>query len=149
MRRLLPLLLLVLSWSAPALASDPLPMPDPPAQQRGRMTTEQRFQAANRTQDGRLTLEQAKQGYKTIARHFEAIDATSKGFVTLDDIRAWQKAIRDARLAERAALEDPLRPRQAIQRTTPPPPPAPVTTRVTGADPGHGIAPSAEEVDER
>jgi len=84
------------------------------------MSTEQRFQAANTTRDGRLTLPQARQGYKSIVRHFETIDATGKGFVTLDDIRAWQKATRDARLAARAALDDPLRPRAAMQRSPAP-----------------------------
>lgn len=149
MRRLLPLLLLVLSWSVPVLANDPLPMADPPAPQRTRMTTEQRFHAANRTQDGRLTLEQAKEGYKTVARHFETIDTTGKGFVTLDDIRAWQKATRDARTAARAAAEDPLRPRQALQRAPSGQSAQPNTTQIIGPGRDAALQPPDEEADDR
>lgn len=116
MRHLLSLLLLILSCSGPALANDPPPAPDRPSPQRTRMTTEQRFQAANTTQDGRLTREQARLSYRVIARHFDVIDTTGKGFVTLDEILAWQKSQRDAREAARAAMNDPLRPRQAMQR---------------------------------
>jgi hypothetical protein len=78
---------------------------------------EQRFDLANTTRDGRLTLAQAKISYKTVARNFELIDTSGKGFVTLEDIRAWRKAARLMRQAQRSALNDPLRPRQALQRT--------------------------------
>jgi hypothetical protein len=78
---------------------------------------EQRFDLANTTRDGRLTLAQAKINYKTVARNFELIDTSGKGFVTLEDIRAWRKAARLMRQAQRSALNDPLRPRQALQRT--------------------------------
>lgn len=109
-------LLFALLCATPAWAHDQPTAPDPttPAP-RVRMTSEQRFQAANTTRDGKLTRDQAKEGYKSIARNFDAIDATGKGFVTLDDIRAWRKAVREARQAERKAMEDPLRPRQAVQ----------------------------------
>jgi hypothetical protein len=56
-----------------------------------RMTMEQRFAKANDTHDGRLTEDQAKAGYRSIARHFAAIDKDKKGYVTLDDIRAYNK----------------------------------------------------------
>ena len=56
-----------------------------------RLTMEQRFEQANITHDGHLTEEQAKTGYKSIARHFAAIDQDKKGYVTLDDIRAYNK----------------------------------------------------------
>jgi len=134
MRRLLSLSLLILSWSIPALADESPPRTEPSAPQRTRVTTEQRFQAANTTRDGRLTLEQAKQGYKVVARNFKTIDATGKGFVTLEDVRTWQKALRDARSATRAAAEDPLRPRPALQRT-PAPGPAPTPNTPTPITP--------------
>ena len=47
----------------------------------------ERFEAANTTHDGRLTLEQAQAGLPNVARHFSAIDKDKKGYVTLDEIR--------------------------------------------------------------
>jgi hypothetical protein len=58
------------------------------------LTMAQRFEQANVTHDGHLTLEQAKAGYKSIARHFSAIDQDKKGYVTEDDIRAYYKTQR-------------------------------------------------------
>jgi hypothetical protein len=55
------------------------------------LTMEQRFEQANVTHDGHLTEEQAKTGYKSVARHFSAIDQDKKGYVTLDDIHAYNK----------------------------------------------------------
>jgi hypothetical protein len=54
-------------------------------------TMDQRFTSANTTHDGHLTLDQAKAGYPTIARHFDAIDKDKKGYVTETDIRAYHK----------------------------------------------------------
>ncbi len=61
---------------------------------RTHLTMEQRFEKANATHDGRLTLEQANTGYKSVARHFSAIDKDTKGYVTEDDIRAYYKTQR-------------------------------------------------------
>ena len=61
---------------------------------RTHLTTEQRFEKANVTHDGHLTLEQAKTGYKSVAKHFSAIDKDKKGYVTQDDIHAYYKAQR-------------------------------------------------------
>jgi uncharacterized secreted protein with C-terminal beta-propeller domain len=55
------------------------------------MTMDQRFQQANVTHDGHLTEDQAKTGYKSIARHFSAIDQDKKGYITEDDIRTYDK----------------------------------------------------------
>src|SRR3954447_10515731 len=52
---------------------------------------EQRFGQANITNDGHLTLAQAKTGYRAVARHFAAMDQDKKGYVTQDDIRAYYK----------------------------------------------------------
>ena len=62
----------------------------------------ERFEAANTTHDGHLTLDQARAGHMPlIARRFDAIDAGHKGFVTMDDIKAYRRAQR----AERAAAK--------------------------------------------
>jgi hypothetical protein len=58
------------------------------------LTTQQRFEQANVTHDGHLTLDQAKTGYKTLARHFTVIDQDKKGYITEDDIRAYYKTQR-------------------------------------------------------
>jgi len=75
--------------AAPASAATPAPHP--------RVSMDQRFTNANTTHDGHLTLDQAKAGYPTVAKHFTQIDATKKGYITEDDIRAWEKAERDRR----------------------------------------------------
>jgi hypothetical protein len=109
-------LLAALVAAGPAWAASPPSAPEAATKPNTRMTMEQRFERANTAQDGRLTLEQAKRGYKTIARNFARIDTTGKGFVTIEDIRAWRQANREARQAARAAMNDPLRPRHAVQR---------------------------------
>jgi len=69
------------------------------------LTMEQRFSKANDTHDGHLTEEQAKAGYRTIARHFAAIDKDKKGYVTLDDIRAYNKLQRALRHQPAGAVQ--------------------------------------------
>jgi len=86
-RRLLLLALPLLSLPLQAQAS-------PPKTAHKHMTWEQRFEQANRTHDGNLTMEQAKAGDRTGARHFTAIDQDKKGYVTEDDIRAYYQAQR-------------------------------------------------------
>jgi|KBSSwiS6_1023812.scaffolds.fasta_scaffold187795_1 Ca2+-binding EF-hand superfamily protein len=61
---------------------------------RTHLTMEQRFEKANVTHDGHLTLEQARTGYKSVAKHFTAIDKDKKGYVTEDDIHAYYKSQR-------------------------------------------------------
>ena len=62
-----------------------------------RMTMAQRYEAANTTKDGKLTLDQAKAGkMPRVAANFDAIDTGKKGYVTLDDIRAYNRAHRPA-----------------------------------------------------
>jgi hypothetical protein len=61
-----------------------------------RTTLHQRFEQANTTHDGHLTLEQAKLGMKSVARHFDAIDKDHKGYVTEADIHAYYKSLRAA-----------------------------------------------------
>ena len=55
------------------------------------------FQAANTSNDGRLTLSQARQaGWSRIIRNFEAIDTSRAGYVTLAQIHAFNLAHRHA-----------------------------------------------------
>jgi hypothetical protein len=89
--------------------------PDKPAP-RPRLTTEQRFELANTSADGKLTLDQARLGYREVARNFAAIDLSGRGYVTVEDILGWQRANREARRTARMLAEDPLRPRPAMQR---------------------------------
>lgn len=80
------------------------------------MTWEEHFTQANKAGDGHLTLDEAKAGYKTIARHFKDIDTDGKGYVTENDVRAWH-ALRGT--AHKRQDDDPLRPRPAYQRLPP------------------------------
>ena len=47
-----------------------------------------RFKAADKNADGRLTLQEAKDGMPRVADAFGHIDAEKKGYVTLDQIKA-------------------------------------------------------------
>jgi Ca2+-binding EF-hand superfamily protein len=49
---------------------------------------EERFAAADKNADGKLTLEEAKAGMPRIASSFDKIDVDKKGYVTLDQIKA-------------------------------------------------------------
>ncbi len=66
---------------------------------RAYLPLDKRFEMANTTHDGHLTLDQARsaQVMHVVAGNFDAIDKDHKGFVTEDDIRAWYKARRSAR----------------------------------------------------
>lgn len=68
------------------------------AQRHGYLPLDKRFEMANTTHDGHLTLDQARSAtvMHTVAGNFEAIDKDHRGFVTEDDIRAWYKARRSA-----------------------------------------------------
>jgi hypothetical protein len=58
----------------------------------------ERFQSANTTGDGHLTLAQAQAGHMPmIVRNFDAIDVQHKGYVTLQDIRAYRQQMRATR----------------------------------------------------
>jgi Ca2+-binding EF-hand superfamily protein len=49
---------------------------------------EERFAAADKNADGKLTLEEARAGMPRIASSFSKIDVDKKGYVTLDQIKA-------------------------------------------------------------
>jgi hypothetical protein len=76
------------------------PAPDKPATPPAphRLNGRQRFDAANTTHDGKLTLEQAQQAHwMAVARHFADIDQDHKGYITLQDLHVWTAARRAAR----------------------------------------------------
>ena len=49
---------------------------------------EQRFKAANKAGDGKLTPQEAKAGMPFVSKHFDKIDKDHKGYVTMADIKA-------------------------------------------------------------
>lgn len=91
-------------------AAPPAPVPEaaPPAvaasaegkahadRHAAKMSLQQRFDAANTTHDGRLTLEQASAGMPRVAKHFQAIDTEGKGYVTFEQIHAFNALQRHA-----------------------------------------------------
>jgi hypothetical protein len=87
---------------APAQAAPPdaAPAPARPRAQRPRGTFAQRFNAANTTHDGKLTLEQARAArFRSVVRNFTAMDRDGKGYVTRHDVVAYRKALRAQRAA--------------------------------------------------
>ena len=69
--------------------------------QRARIPFKQRFETANVTHDGRLTLDQARQGRLGMVVHnFGQIDADHKGYVTVQDVHAWHHARHQAQMAQ-------------------------------------------------
>ncbi|HEY1855848.1 hypothetical protein [Acidocella sp.] len=63
-----------------------------------------KFDAANTTHDGHLTLAQAeKAGMKPIVKNFAAIDTQHRGYVTFNDVIAWRLDTMAARMEKRAA----------------------------------------------
>ena len=53
----------------------------------------QRFDNANTTRDGKLTLDQAKSAKMTgVIKHFAAIDKDKHGYITKADVEAFRKA---------------------------------------------------------
>ncbi len=59
-----------------------------PATQAKLTELETRFKAADKNADGKLTLQEAKDGMPRIADAFSHIDIEKKGYVTLDQLRA-------------------------------------------------------------
>jgi Ca2+-binding EF-hand superfamily protein len=49
---------------------------------------QERFTAADKNGDGKLTLEEAKAGMPRIASNFSKIDKNNDGFVTMEEIKA-------------------------------------------------------------
>ncbi|HNN97889.1 MAG TPA: EF-hand domain-containing protein [Pseudomonadota bacterium] len=50
---------------------------------------EERFKAADKDHDGKLTLAEAKAGMPRIAKGFDKIDKDKKGFLTVEQIKAF------------------------------------------------------------
>jgi hypothetical protein len=61
-----------------------------------------RFAAANETNDGRLTRQQAEAGMPLVAQNFDAIDGDGKGYVTLPEVQTFmaQRRAAGGRLSE-------------------------------------------------
>jgi Ca2+-binding EF-hand superfamily protein len=65
--------------SPPALAQSADPKRD--------AMIEERFHAADKNQDGKLTLEEARAGMPRVAHNFDRIDSDRRGYVTLEQIK--------------------------------------------------------------
>lgn len=73
-----------------------------------RRTLQERFDLANTTHDGRLTLDQARAGrMPAVVRDFTAMDTARHGYVTLDEIKNYRKTRRLANRAARQAQTPP------------------------------------------
>ena len=70
-------------------------------------TLQERFDEANTTHDGHLTLEQARAKMPAVARDFAEIDTAKQGYVTVDQIKDHAKQVRASRRAARAAAKTP------------------------------------------
>ena len=86
---------------APAVAA---PVVVPPAAKTvvrsKRLSFEQRFDAANTSKDGKLSLAQAKAGkLRSVVRYFAAIDTGRKGFITKEDVAAFRKTEKGKKIA--------------------------------------------------
>jgi len=80
---------------APAVTAPVAPEAAPaPSHHAKRETLKERFEAANTTHDGHLTLEQAKAGMPRVAKHFSDIDKDHKGYVTLEEIHDYAVSMR-------------------------------------------------------
>jgi hypothetical protein len=78
----------------PAAAQSPPPVPSAPERPLARGLVA-RFNDANATHDGRLTLAQARASHLAwVARHFAEVDAGGKGYVTLADLQAYRDSHR-------------------------------------------------------
>jgi hypothetical protein len=125
MRLLFALLLLPLIGSS-ALAQSPEPTQASTAPHT-RVSAKDHFANANTTHDGRLTLDQATSGYKSIAKSFQQIDVSHHGYVTMDDIKAWRAAKKAARQAAKQAASDASDTMNGVVR------PVPATRQLNGA----------------
>jgi Ca2+-binding EF-hand superfamily protein len=48
---------------------------------------EERFKAADKNGDGKLTLEEAKAGMPRVAANFDRVDTDKRGYITLEQIK--------------------------------------------------------------
>ena len=87
--------------AAPPAATAPPPRTTPPrtTPQQRRAEMEQRFDAANTTRDGRLTLAQAKAAQlHVVVRNFPTIDRGNKGYVTKPDLETYMRTRRSQQM---------------------------------------------------
>jgi hypothetical protein len=70
----------------------------------GHHKLQQKFNAANTTHDGHLTLAQAKAaGMAEVVTDFSAIDTSNRGYVTLNDVMAWHLEQKAKQMEQQAA----------------------------------------------
>ncbi len=94
--------------STPPAASGPAVPPPPGGWKHGHHDMmakwKAKFDAANTSHDGHLTLAQAQAaGLKPIVAHFSAIDTRNRGYVTFNDVVAWRLDDMAKRMEQKAA----------------------------------------------
>ncbi|OGA24659.1 MAG: hypothetical protein A3I02_01745 [Betaproteobacteria bacterium RIFCSPLOWO2_02_FULL_67_26] len=62
---------------------------------------QERFKKADANGDGSLTREEARNGMRMVARHFDQIDANKDGVVTLEELQAARKARAESRKGQK------------------------------------------------
>ncbi|OUL88757.1 hypothetical protein [Paraburkholderia hospita] len=86
MKKLIAILALCIASTGVMAQTAPQPMAGSPRMERMMQQLQERFAAANTTQDGKLTLAQAQTGMPRVAQHFNEIDTQKQGYVTLAQI---------------------------------------------------------------
>jgi len=72
------------------------------------MNMKARFEAANTSNDGKLTLDQARAAHLSmVVHHFDQIDAEHKGYVTLQDMHTWHQARHQTHLTAQQQTPQP------------------------------------------
>ncbi len=77
----------IFAASAMAFAAVALAQTPTASQQKQIKDAEERFAAADKNTDGKLTLEEAQAGMPRIASNFKKIDTNNDGFVTIEEIK--------------------------------------------------------------
>jgi Ca2+-binding EF-hand superfamily protein len=77
----------IFAASAMAFAAVAIAQTPTASQQKQIKDAEERFAAADKNTDGKLTLEEAQAGMPRIASNFKKIDTNNDGFVTIEEIK--------------------------------------------------------------
>lgn len=87
--------------AASAQTASPSTTPTTPHKATGTARLQKRFDAANATHDGHLTLDQARAAnWKMVVARFSKIDVDGKGYITIDELANVQAQARAQRAAK-------------------------------------------------
>lgn len=102
-----------IAQTSPPPGPPPVTEPAPGGPGTAGRTFVEEFRAANTTQDGKLTLQQAQAAAPTsqrmgmVVRRFAVIDVQHKGYITLQDIRAYRQEMIQQRAAHNPSAPPP------------------------------------------